>query len=148
MKTMQATELRKSLFDQLDLLEAGGEPVQIVRFKKPAALLVPVPPQTTSRKPLIDLDAVATFCKRHSVRSFALFGSILTDHFDAESDVDVLVDLGDLHIDFRTMFKMIGELESMFMRKVDMVERSSLARLDPIRRRSIERSERIIYEIS
>jgi len=147
MKTMQATELRKSLFDQLDLLEAGGEPVQIVRFKKPAALLVPIP-HSTSRKPLIDLDAIATFCKRHSVRSFALFGSILTDHFNAESDVDVLVDLGDLHIDFRTMFKMIGELESMFARKVDMIERSSLARLDPIRRRSIERSERIIYEIS
>jgi hypothetical protein len=101
-----------------------------------------------SVKPLIDLEAIATFCKQHSVQSFALFGSILTDDFDAESDVDVLVDLGDLHIDFHTMFGMINELESMFGRKVDMIERSSLKHLDSIRRRSIEKSARIIHEIS
>jgi predicted nucleotidyltransferase len=148
MKTIQATELRKNLFDQLDLLAAGGEPVQIVRFKKPTALLIPLPDPSGNRKPLLDLDAVAAFCRRHSIRSFALFGSILTDRFDTESDVDVLVDLGDRHINFRTMFKMVDELETMFGRRVDMIESSALAQMDPIRRESIEKSARIIHEIS
>ena len=35
---------------------------------------------------------IAEFCRRHHVRSFALFGSILRDDFGPESDIDVLVE--------------------------------------------------------
>src|SRR5262245_56351302 len=35
---------------------------------------------------------IAEFCRRHHVRRFALFGSILRDDFGPESDVDVLVE--------------------------------------------------------
>jgi|WetSurMetagenome_2_1015567.scaffolds.fasta_scaffold298182_3 uncharacterized protein len=35
---------------------------------------------------------LSTFCKRHHIKSLALFGSILRDDFKPESDIDVLVE--------------------------------------------------------
>jgi hypothetical protein len=149
MQTIKATNLRKSLYQSLTRLVRDREPVEVVLGGQPVAVLLPSPGlPDRRRKPLIDLDAVSAFCRRHQVRSFALFGSILRDDFDEKSDVDVIVDLGELHISFRVACRMVDELESMFGRKVDMVERSSLPRINPHRRKSIEESARIIYEIS
>jgi hypothetical protein len=41
----------------------------------------------------LDREFVAEFCRRHYVRRHSLFGSVLTDRFRPESDVDVLVQL-------------------------------------------------------
>jgi predicted nucleotidyltransferase len=38
----------------------------------------------------IDADAIADFCQRNRIRWLALYGSVLRDDFDDESDVDVL----------------------------------------------------------
>ena len=35
---------------------------------------------------------IAEFCRRNHIRKLALFGSVLTDEFTPESDVDVLVE--------------------------------------------------------
>jgi hypothetical protein len=40
----------------------------------------------------LDKEAVADFCGRHHIRRLALFGSVLTDEFRPESDIDVLVE--------------------------------------------------------
>jgi len=40
----------------------------------------------------IPKDEIAGFCRRHSIRRLALFGSVLRDDFSPESDVDVLVE--------------------------------------------------------
>ena len=40
----------------------------------------------------IPQDRVAEFCRRHSIRRLALFGSVLRSDFRPESDVDVLVE--------------------------------------------------------
>ena len=37
----------------------------------------------------IDRDAVSAFCQRHYITRLALFGSVLTDDFGPDSDVDV-----------------------------------------------------------
>jgi predicted nucleotidyltransferase len=37
-------------------------------------------------------DVVADFCRRHSIRRLAVFGSALRDDFRDDSDVDVLVE--------------------------------------------------------
>lgn len=142
---MQATTLRKTLFEELDQLAAGGEPVQVLRFKEPVAMLVPLVGR--SRKPLIDLDAIAAFCKRHAVKSFALFGSIMRDDFGEQSDVDVLLGLGSDHQhSFITTSKMRDELALMFGRDVDIVIREALPRANPFRRQAIEAEARVIYE--
>jgi len=40
----------------------------------------------------LDRDRLAEFCRRYHVRKLSLFGSVLTDRFGADSDVDVLVE--------------------------------------------------------
>jgi hypothetical protein len=40
----------------------------------------------------IDRQRIAEFCRRYHIRKLALFGSVLTDDFRPDSDVDVLVD--------------------------------------------------------
>ncbi|MGO9571848.1 MAG: nucleotidyltransferase family protein [Desulfomonilaceae bacterium] len=37
-------------------------------------------------------EKIAEFCRRHRIRKLALFGSVLRDDFNEDSDVDVLVE--------------------------------------------------------
>ena len=146
MKTIRATNLRKTLYESLETLKKNREPVEVVLGGQPAAILMPSPTlKPEGRKPPIDLDAVAAFCKKYRIKSFALFGSILRHDFNEKSDVDVLIDV-DHFFDIHIMFRMVDELEAMFGRKVDMVERSSFERMHPLRREEISSTARIIYE--
>ncbi len=151
MKSIQASHLRKGLFETLDRLAKDGEPVEIVRFKRPVAMLTSSPGLVkTRRKPLIDLDAISHFCKKHRIKSFALFGSILRDDFDEKSDVDVLIDLDGRHLGFHEECRMLDELEIIFDRKVDMVQAEALASslMNRHRRASIEKTARVVYDAS
>lgn len=42
--------------------------------------------------PPLSHEHAADFCRRHDVRKFSFFGSILTARFHPDSDVDVLVE--------------------------------------------------------
>ena len=37
-------------------------------------------------------DEIAGFCRRHRIRKLAFFGSVLLSDFEADSDVDVLIE--------------------------------------------------------
>jgi predicted nucleotidyltransferase len=128
MKSIQATDLRKNFFGVLEQLATSREPIEIVRFKEPIAVLMPssgLP--ATKRKPVLDLNLIAKFCKDHQIKSFALFGSILRDDFNESSDVDVLIDLPGLNLDFHEECGLLDELEVIFGRKVDLIHSDILA---------------------
>ncbi len=149
MKSIQATDLRRALFETLDRLAADREPVEIMRFKRPIAVLAPSPSLSAAkRKPLIDLDAISHFCKKHHAKSLALFGSILRNDFDENSDVDVLVDLDGRRLRFHEECRMLDELEIIFGRKVDMVQAENLAspRMNPHRRAAIAATAKVVYD--
>jgi predicted nucleotidyltransferase len=40
---------------------------------------------------------IADFCQRYHIRKLSLFGSVLRDDFNADSDVDVLVEFEPMH---------------------------------------------------
>ena len=150
MKSMRATNLRKSLYNTLETIRADREPVEIVLGGKTIAVLMPSPSLDAKRsKPLINLDAVAAFCKKYQLKSFALFGSILRDDFDEKSDVDVIVEPvpTDRFISFHDECRMIDELEVLFGRKVEMLEKKSLATIQqPDVRHEIETTAKVIYD--
>jgi len=149
MQTMCATHLRKKLFDTLARIAENREPVEITIDNRSIAALVPstgLPP--TRRKPLLDLDAISAFCRKHQVKSFALFGSILRDDFNEESDVDVLLDVDGRSLEFHESCSMIDELETMFGRKVDMATDSDLKRANRYRRESIQSASQEIYRVT
>lgn len=43
-------------------------------------------------------EALAGFCRRHHIRRLSLFGSVLTDRFGPDSDVDFLVEFERGHV--------------------------------------------------
>ncbi|MBW3572851.1 MAG: nucleotidyltransferase family protein [Gemmatimonadetes bacterium] len=93
-------------------------------------------------------DQIAEFCRRWNVTEFALFGSVLRDDFRADSDVDVLVTFASPELT-PSLFEhvdMQDELEAMFGRKVDVVNRHGVERSpNPFRNRAVLASARRIY---
>lgn len=100
-------------------------------------------------KKVIDLPAIPQktirqFCTRWSVVEFSLFGSILREDFTPLSDIDVLVEFsGSANPSLFDMVQMKLELEKVFRRPVDLVEKKSLS--NPFRKREILDSARVIY---
>ena len=68
----------------------------------------------------ISRDQIAAFCRQNRIRRLALFGSILRDDFQPQSDVDVLVEFEpDARVGLR-FFELQDELSSLLGRKVDL----------------------------
>lgn len=64
---------------------------------------------------------IESFCKRHHITRFAFFGSVLSERFGPESDLDVLVNFDPEHIP--TLFDLVhmeDELAGLFGRKIDL----------------------------
>jgi predicted nucleotidyltransferase len=73
------------------------------------------------------VDAIGDLCRRHHIRRLALFGSILREDFNEESDVDVLVEFEEGHTPGLEFFAIEEELSLMFGRKVDLCTPGFLA---------------------
>ena len=87
---------------------------------------------------------VAAFCKRWKISEFSLFGSVLREDFRPDSDVDVLVSFQEqAGWSLWDLIEMQEELEKLFGRKVDLVEKEALR--NPYRRHSILNGREIFY---
>ncbi len=87
---------------------------------------------------------IADFCQRWSITEFSLFGSVLRDDFRYNSDIDVLVSIDPkAHIGLFEIVEMKLELEKMFKRPVDLVEKEGLR--NPYRRSEILNTARLVY---
>lgn len=95
----------------------------------------------------IPKEKITQFCKKWNVRELALFGSVLSDDFDMESDIDVLVSF--FENAERTLFDLVRmeeELKEIFGREVDIVSRRGIeSSLNYLRRNAILGSARALY---
>lgn len=77
----------------------------------------------------IDHTRLATFCEENHIVKLAFFGSVLTEHFGEDSDVDVLVEFDPDHIP--GMIRLCGMervLSDLLGRRVDMRTPNDLSR--------------------
>lgn len=87
---------------------------------------------------------IAEFARRWKITEVALFGSILRDDFDADSDVDVLVSFDPTATwSLWDLTTMEDELAAIIGRKVDLVEKEGLR--NPFRREHILSGRKVIY---
>ena len=73
-----------------------------------------------NRSVSIPKDKIADFCRRRHIRRLSLFGSVLTDDFGPDSDVDVLIEFEPGHTPGYEFFAMEAELAGIIGRKVDL----------------------------
>lgn len=95
----------------------------------------------------IPKEQIAAFCRRWQVAELALFGSVLRDDFNPESDVDILVSFGATarHTLF-DMVRMQDELSDILKRDVDLIERAAIEKSrNYIRRKEILKDPRVVY---
>ncbi len=88
---------------------------------------------------------IITLCKTHGVIVLYAFGSSIKENFTENSDIDLLVTFGnvDLKNYFSNFMDLKEKLESVFHRKVDLVEEQTVK--NPILKNSINRTKQLIY---
>lgn len=95
----------------------------------------------------LNLQRIFDLCRKHKVKSLAVFGSVLTDRFNEQSDVDLLVDFQPLDPDkfdyVTNYFDFRDALEQLFSRKVDLIEYGGLRNKYFIA--SVNRTKQMIY---
>jgi len=112
----------------------GGEPGQeeLGRLNPGAhasGILLIVQQPTATLPISIPNDAITSFCEANHIRKLSLFGSVLTDRFQAESDVDVLVEFHTGHVPgLLGLARMERELAAVIGRKADLRTPGDLSR--------------------
>lgn len=102
---------------------------------------------TALRRIGVRADVLAAFARSHGIARLELFGSVLTEGFGPDSDVDVLV----TYQPGRTPSLITAadhelELSAILRRRVDLVSRAAVERGDnPLRRRAILTAARPLY---
>jgi predicted nucleotidyltransferase len=92
-------------------------------------------------------EKIADFCRKWQVRELSLFGSVLTEHFGPDSDIDVLVDFQPTasHGLF-DLVSMQDELQEILGRKVDLLTRRAVEdSRNYIRRKAILSSLEVVH---
>lgn len=77
----------------------------------------------------LDQFDIARFCESHKIHKLSLFGSVLTDRFGPDSDVDVLVEFEpDARVSLFDVGGMMDELSLVLGRQVDIRTPNDLSR--------------------
>ena len=75
---------------------------------------------------VMDLQAILSsqqlknFCQKYHIRQLSLFGSVVREDFNPQSDIDVLVEFETDHAPGFDFFLMEAELSQLLGRKVDL----------------------------
>lgn len=95
----------------------------------------------------LNLQRIIELCRLHKVKSLVVFGSILTDRFNDNSDVDLLVNFEPFDHEkedyVRNYFDLRDAFEALFHRKVDLVEEKGLRNKYFIA--NVNRTKQLIY---
>lgn len=96
----------------------------------------------------IPIDQLEAFCKKWMVKELALFGSVLRSDFNPNtSDIDVLISFLPNENWGWEIVEMKEELEIIFNRKVDLVEKAAIEKSrNTIRKQEILSSYEVLYE--
>jgi hypothetical protein len=92
-----------------------------------------------------NIDKLRTLCGKYKVSKLYVFGSVLTNRFNDNSDLDLSVVFNDAEIDdmFIHFFDFVDELQTLFNRKVDLIDESAIT--NQIFRRNLNNTKQLIY---
>lgn len=93
----------------------------------------------------LNIRKIVALCKKYKVKKLFVFGSVLTERFNAQSDIDFVVDFDKEKVDdyFNNYFDFKYSLEDLFHRKVDLLEEQAIK--NPYLRKNIDDTKTLIY---
>jgi predicted nucleotidyltransferase len=84
-------------------------------------------------------------CKIHKVKSLYAFGSVLTDKFNNQSDVDLVVDFEQMDVlDYGdNYYELKFSLENILKRNIDLLEQKAIK--NPYFIKNLNQNKKLIY---
>lgn len=94
------------------------------------------------------IDQIKALCATNKVISLFAFGSVTTDRFSPESDIDLIVDIEDIDpISYSdNYFNLKFELEHLLKREIDLLEQKAIK--NPYLQQQIEKTKVLVYRKS
>ena len=88
---------------------------------------------------------ITKLCKTHNVKSLYAFGSVVTDKFNTESDIDLIVEFQQLDVlDYvDNYYDLKFSLEILLNREIDLIEEKAIK--NPYFRKTINQNKQLIY---
>jgi len=79
------------------------------------------------------------------VKSLYAFGSVLSDHFNAESDIDLIVDFASMEVEdyADNYFDFKFSLQDLFKRPIDLLEEKAIK--NPYFRENVNQKRQLVY---
>ena len=92
-----------------------------------------------------NIQKIAALCKKYKVNKLFVFGSILTNHFNDDSDVDLVVSFNKAEVSdyFDNYFDFKYALEELFGREVDLLEEQTIK--NPYLKKNVDTTKALIY---
>ena len=84
-------------------------------------------------------------CESQKVKSLYAFGSVLTDAFNKESDIDLIVDFSNMEVEdyADNYFDFKFSLQDILKRQVDLLEEKTIK--NPYFRKSVNQQRQLVY---
>ena len=88
---------------------------------------------------------ISKLCETHKVKSLYAFGSVLTEKFNSESDIDLIVDFEPLNaLDYAdNYFDLKFALQEVLKRPIDLLEDKAIK--NPYFRQTINQQRQLVY---
>ena len=88
---------------------------------------------------------IIKLCEAHKVKNLYAFGSVLTDNFDNESDIDLIVDFSNIAVEdyAENYFDFKFSLQDILKRPIDLLEEKALK--NPYFRKSVNQHRKLVY---
>ena len=92
-----------------------------------------------------NIQKIVALCKKYKVNKLFVFGSILTDRFNDDSDVDLVVSFNKAEVGdyFDNYFDFKYSLEELFGRNVDLLEEQTIK--NPYLKKNVDATKALIY---
>jgi len=90
--------------------------------------------------------AIQQLCLSHKVRRLYAFGSVLTDAFNSNSDIDLIVDFDPIEVEqyADNYFDLKFSLQDILERPIDLLEEKALK--NPYFKLAISQDRKLVYE--
>ena len=88
---------------------------------------------------------IVKLCIAHKVKSLYAFGSVLTERFNFESDIDLIVDFASMEVEdyADNYFDFKFSLQDILKRKIDLLEEKAIK--NPYFRQKVNKQKQLVY---